>query len=298
MQHSFIELKNRYILTGILETKHALHIGSGQSSDLLDSTFVKTRIGLSGKETLYIPGSSMRGAIRSLVERILAAVDRDRQKNSILSCLLMKGKECITVNKNIQEDFSEKVENGYSEQQLWEYLINPEDPKICLCCQVFGSTHLASRVRISDLYPLNSNGQDRIVEKGEGRYSVAIDRETGTAKEGALFTIEALNKQNQFRFELIAENMDDVAWGILAIGLLELIRGNFNVGAKASIGLGQCQLLKESLHMKYFDSTDQSSISLLDYLKNGQSSSIERDKVVNFLKEKINIFWKKEVQDA
>ncbi len=298
MLTSFVELKNRYVLTGILETQHAIHIGSGTSGEVLDATFVKTQIGISGKETIYIPGSSMRGALRVLVERILATVSQERKKKPIMSCLLMDGKECITVNDDFKEKYSKEIEKGASDQELWAYLFDEKKPKICLCCQVFGSTHLASRVRVSDLYPLDNNNTETTIENEEGRYGVAIDRETGTAKEGALFTIEALNKQNRFRFELIAENMDDVAWGILAIGLLELIRGNLYVGAKASIGLGKCQLLLDSLQMEYFDSTDKNSSSLLDYLKEGELSALSGNEIVDFLKQKIETFWKQEVQNA
>lgn len=59
-------LRNRYRFEGDLELVTGLRLSTGRASDESDAPLMRTRAG-----ELYIPGSSLRGAIRSELERMI-----------------------------------------------------------------------------------------------------------------------------------------------------------------------------------------------------------------------------------
>ena len=80
------ELHNRYCFEGELELVSPLRISSGRASDETDAPFMRMFDG-----TPYIPGTSLRGAIRSELERILAVVG---ESASVTSCILFEKGDC------------------------------------------------------------------------------------------------------------------------------------------------------------------------------------------------------------
>jgi CRISPR/Cas system CSM-associated protein Csm3 (group 7 of RAMP superfamily) len=163
-----------------------------------------------------------------------------------------------------------------NETAIWRKLA----ADLCPTCQVFGSPFLSSRVRLADLRPLN-NGQP---EK-QTRFGVAIDRDTETAAKGLLFTYQVVEAKEKFAFELWAENMTETNWGVLALGLLELLRGHFWLGGKKNAsGLGQCQLAADSLKLEYFPDV----AGLKEYLRTQQWPAVKTGgQVEKFLTDKV-----------
>ncbi|OPX19804.1 MAG: CRISPR-associated RAMP protein [Desulfobacca sp. 4484_104] len=238
---TFEKLENRYCLTGTLILKQAMHIGSGDSDAEIDSLFVKTQDGRH-----YIPGSSFRGALRSTVERIIGVLIPNDG-----SCCLDPGSSltCPSGNRNKQKQMNDYIAApGRKEKDICQKIT----AELCQTCKVFGSPFLSSRVRLADLYPVNNSKPE-----GQKRFGVAIDRDTETAAKGLLFTYQVVEQDERFDFELWAENMTEENWGVLGIGLLELLSGHFWIGGKKNAsGLGQCQLLEDDLQLDYFkDST-------------------------------------------
>ncbi len=232
---TFDKLENRYIFKGTLILSEAMHIGSGEGNERTDSTFVKNN------NKFYIPGSSLRGALRSAVERIVSTLGGN-------TCMLSENSgECISVNHTNIQAFQKLVEAKKKEQELIQWL--EEKKYLCDTCKLFGSTHFASKIKISDLHLKEINPQEGII-----RYGIGIDRDTGTASDGALFDMEVIEKNTKFDFELIAENLEGNDFGILSIGIQEMLRGDFYIGAKSSIGLGKCKL--EITQIQYFDIAD------------------------------------------
>lgn len=234
-------LTNRYYFKGKLNALHAIHVGSGFEGDVVDSAFAR-----SGGAP-YLPGSSIRGALRSTIERILAALGRN-------SCVLyvpemaslpatQQEVECLTVRKDLVKTLTE---NGSRGQERILARIEEHPAYQCDVCRLFGSPFIASKVKIADAF----SGPDPPVNE---RYGTGINRETGTVQTGVLYSYEVVEKTTPFKFELIAENMTEGDLGVLSIGLLEMLTGDFWVGAKSAAGLGRCQLRLDSI--KYLDST-------------------------------------------
>jgi len=276
---TFERLESRYIFTGTLVLAQAMHLGSGEGNEQTDSLFTRSN----GK--FYIPGSSLRGALRSTVERIAYTLELHPEKAKNVSCLLSQhsGSKCISVCKETQTQYKNLSERpGTNEGDLKKIL--EKDGYLCDTCKVFGSTHLASRVKITDLYPVDCNPQGVI------RRNVGIDRDTETASQTALFDMQVVEGGSIFDFELIVENLDEVEWGLLCIGLWEMIRkqedgGAFYIGAKSAAGLGKCHL--DNLKIQYF----KGACGLKKYLESGKMPNTKEGcEAVNFVKGKVQAY--------
>lgn len=270
---TFEKLENRYIFTGTLVLTEAMHVGSGEGDERADSIFVKS----TSTDQFYIPGSSLRGALRSTVERIAYTLDKD-------TCLLFDGNSsatCVTVNPGL-------IGQDWGESEILNFL---KEGHLCNTCKVFGSTHFASKVKITDLYPTQIENND---PQGVIRYGVGIDRDTETASQGALFEIEVLEKGYKFDFELIAENLSGKKeWGLLCTGLWEMMRdkesgGVFYIGANSASGLGRCQLT--DLKIRYFNQEDE-NYNLTKYLLEDKLGCISGEEAENFVQCKVKQFF-------
>ena len=248
----FNTLENRYIFKGQLNINSALHIGSGAPNPLTDSPFVKS------DGHYFIPGSSIRGAMRSHLERVSPAF-------GIKTCQLSASTnvKCITVNKMTQKAFDQEMERGIPEFDLFKWLM--KNDRLCDTCLLFGSPYYSSKIKLPDMFLTTASSPEGIIRNG-----VAIDRDTGTAKEGALFDIEVLNKGIKFEFELIAENLEKNDFALLALVLKELSSGQIQIGAKTAIGMGKCSLTLATI--KYFD--NKTPFGLENYFVTGDYTNL------------------------
>ena len=122
-----------------------------------DMEFVETYH--AGGRSIYLPGSSLKGAIRAHAERIVRTVGRETGTNSSLPW----------ANDPLNDKY--------------EYLKNKSTSDIyklsSFTDQIFGNTAIASRLRIEDAHPDPS-----ISLKLEERNGVAIDRVFGSVAVG------------------------------------------------------------------------------------------------------------------
>jgi len=232
----FEKLESRHFFSGEILLLNELHIGSGKGDGRTDALVIRDHRGQP-----FIPGSSLRGALRSTIERIALSIGLD-------PCLLIADNPCVTTSKPLQKKFKE-----LDVSDIPAFLTDIS--RVCPVCQLFGSTVAASRIKISDL-PLLNNFKFGI------RDGVAIDRDTETAKEGAKFDFETVSKESKFNFELIGENLKPGHIALLAIGIQELTDGNFWLGGNTARGLGKCKL--EGLEIKYFKGADGLKKYLID----------------------------------
>lgn len=287
-------MKMRTWFSGTLETRTALHIGTGSTlSTLTDAPLIR---GADGRP--LIPGSSVKGAMRSASERLLRALGER-------ACLVFSDEasqdpqlQCLTTDKEARDLFFklkkgeelDSQEMGLAYQRLgiskevarpWlgfgqneELQLSILQKRLCRACLTWGSPFLAGRVRVPDLR-LNAVGSIPI----EIRDGVGMDRDTGTAAKKIKFDLEALPAGARFAFETIAEPDADLAVVGLSVG--ELLQGNLPLGGRVTRGLGDVSLS----HFAIYEVDLAKPAQLVPYLTRGERTAYQGDKAVNKLNE-------------
>ncbi|MFP4103773.1 RAMP superfamily CRISPR-associated protein [Coleofasciculus sp.] len=166
-----------------------------------------------GGRSVYLPGSSLKGAIRAHAERIVRTVGRDKNPNN---------PDMLWANDPLNDNdyLKDKSKSGYELYKLSSFTD-----------QMFGNTSIASRVRIEDAYPVESQSV-----KLEERNGVAIDRVFGSVAVGP-FNYQVCTA-GEFRTKLHLKNFSLAQLGLIGLVLRDLDEGWFGLGFAKSRGLG------------------------------------------------------------
>lgn len=237
-------LENRVIIRGHLVLESALHIGTGRALFHTDAPVMRDPEGRP-----FIPGSSLKGALRAAIERIGVNIDNLDPPDWVGPA---KWDACLSNHEDAERTFRTRLreERGFNRLAEWR-------KAVCPACRLFGSPVSASKVRVRDL-PVREPWLGEL----ELRDGVAIDRDTETARDQRKFDYEAVPAQTQFELEIVAENLDQAEQCLLAIGLHELSAGLVRLGGRVSRGLGACRFYPEAVRAERFDSAQE----LADYL--------------------------------
>lgn len=234
----------RFTVQGRLEVLTALHIGGGALGPPTGSDQPVLRDAL-GRP--FIPGSTLKGALRATVERWVRAVRPSRQR----ACAITGGADERCLSPTRLEQL--RREAAGDEAQLARAVL----AETCWVCQVFGAPWLAARVACADLPVLPDLWSGQVLV----REGVALDRDTETLAGGLRYDLEVVPPGTVFRCTI--EAATDVPWqlGLLALALRELEAGRVALGAGRSRGLGRV-----ALHVEQRALVRRDSASLLRYL--------------------------------
>jgi CRISPR-associated RAMP protein (TIGR02581 family) len=185
-----------------------------------------------GGRSVYLPGSSLKGAIRAHAERIVRTVGSDKRPTS-----------------DPKSDKFELWADDPLKNENYEYLKKLAPAEIykqsSFTDQIFGNTNISSRFRIQDAYPDVTKPL-----KIEERNGVAIDRVFGSAVRGALFNYEVCTF-GDFRTKLHLKNFSLAQLGLIGLVLRDLNDGWFGIGFAKSRGMGTVQLQFHSAVVQY-----------------------------------------------
>ncbi|MCS6861054.1 MAG: CRISPR-associated RAMP protein Csx7 [Abditibacteriales bacterium] len=260
---------SRYDLRGRLITQTALHIGAGGSLAVVgsDNPVVRDVNGLP-----YIPGSSFKGSLRSLMEAIARALSPgDKQEPWACDPL---NDPCVSPTdvEGLSDDkISQLVKRG-----------THEGGQACTICRLFGSPWLASKVKVADLYLTEGVHWKGRVEVRDG---VAIDRDTETVSGGRKYDFEVVPRETAFNLHLRVDNARDEELGLLFLGLREFTNGGAWVGGNTSRGLGLVRIAWDEFE------TIVGRTGLLAYLQNGAGAQHRGDEITAFISNKIQAFF-------
>jgi CRISPR-associated protein Csm3 len=199
----FEKLEKRMIISGVLEAVTPLHIGSGRPEVEIGGVELPVLTDPEGRP--YIPGSSLKGRVRTEAEKIA------RQKGMYV---------CKPPNV---KDMCGSLKRSFDE--------------FCICCRIFGTAgdlSVASKVKFRDAYPLSK------VETLLERTGIAIDREKGTIAKGALYTIQAVPAGVKFGLEIVCENMSEDELKLLKAALKSV--EDSALGGSSSRGFGKVRI--------------------------------------------------------
>ncbi len=225
---------NHLRLDFAIQPNGPLLIKSGQetgANPLLPAmSFVRSIHPYSRTSTIYLPGSSLKGVIRSRCEQIARTVNLKVDEFNAHELHNHKADQFRN-----SEATSGEVVNAYSH--------------VCSITRMFGSTNLASRVQLTDFYPPDP------IDVLPIRQMVAIDRRTGASAN--TFTMEvappALNDEVPVLFygTIHLQNFERWQVGLIALALRDLNAGQVPVGFGSSRGLGQVRLYYRTLQVSY-----------------------------------------------
>jgi CRISPR-associated RAMP protein (TIGR02581 family) len=236
----FDTFNGRLRMEGLLTTRTGLHIGAGGSGDPLATDLPVVRDG-SGRP--YIPGSSLKGVLRSATEALLrgAPFAGKSGEPDLWACQMMSGAPCVTHEQVVELREKKESEPGREAVDAGREVAEAVWKESCTVCRLFGSLAMASRVRFPDL-PLVGD-----LPGMELRNGVGIDRDKGLAADKVLYDFEAVPPGTSFRLTVILDNPEDSDAGLLLYLFHEMDQGNLALGGKTSRGLGQVRVAWESL---------------------------------------------------
>ena len=218
----------------VIEPRAPLLIKSGTASpnpSLPDMQFVRTMTPRG--ETVFIPGSSLKGVFRSFTEKVLRTLDVSGKpgpadgKRWKWACATFeaKGNERRDPSKWNCPQFLESIKPKDRDLETWEVYRN-----CCGACKIYGNTRLRGRLSFTDAFPESE-------VKTETRYGVAISRLTNAVAVGP-FDIEVL-VQGKFKTSLVLENFEIWQLGLVALTLQALNDGLVKVGFGKNRGFGE-----------------------------------------------------------
>ncbi|BAY07498.1 RAMP superfamily CRISPR-associated protein [Calothrix sp. NIES-2098] len=179
-----------------------------------------------GGRSIYLPGSSLKGAIRAHAERIVRTVGSDSRNDAKL----------WASNPLKQNEYEYLKNQNLTPPQIYQ--------QSSFTDQIFGSTEIASRLRIEDAYPDKSQPL-----KIEERNGVAIDRVFGSVAVGP-FDYQVCTS-GEFRTKIHLKNFCLAQLGLIGLVLRDLNDGWFAIGFAKSRGLGSVKVQYHSATIQY-----------------------------------------------
>jgi CRISPR-associated RAMP protein (TIGR02581 family) len=258
--YSFAALQNRLIVAGTLTAQTALRIGAGRSNAVSGSDLPVLRDAI-GRP--FIPGASLKGALRARAEALVQAVTSDQHAVGFMDHLddavqtIKKQREPLTHDRlkqivadvptpNAPLDF-DQLERRTEAIGVFKSAAHDlgDDELTRMVWQLsslidltFGSPQLAGRLFLRDAPVEESSwfGQHEV------RSGVGLNRDTETAEENILYDYEVTPAGTRFAFRLTLENAEDWQLGMILLLLKPWQRGEAAIGGFRSRGLGQIKL--------------------------------------------------------
>jgi CRISPR-associated RAMP protein (TIGR02581 family) len=263
----------RYTITGKLKLNGALHIGSGGSGttdtgdSLTDASIIRDSSG-----TPYIPGSSLRGVLRTAISQYAPVLGLGliREDHVIDDAVTAKREErSITANSSEGEL-----------QDVLEAVLEPAE-------RLFGTVHWSSPLLIPDLHLL-----DHSTPGGEIRHGVGIDRDTGAARDKFKYDFEVLPRGLCFGLWIRCDvphqpESYHQKWShLLALVLHLLSQGELTLGGRLARGVGQVQLTDCNVYRLEMGNRKALLTSLLaSNADDGRYGTLQKDWLSAMLKE-------------
>ncbi len=231
-RYNALHLSVRILLKGPFLIKAG---GISANPALPDMQFVRTFHPDRG-ETVYIPGSSLKGVVRGFVERALRTVDPNLDKPGPQYHNDWRW-ACATFEARKEE--REDRTKWNCPQFLAE--IKPKERDLssaeiyansCGVCRIFGHTRLRGRLSFTDFFPIED-------VRTEIRYGVAISRLTHAVAHGPFEMEVAVS--GTFEGHLVLENFEIWQLGLVATALAAMDQGLVKVGFGKNRGFGEVE---------------------------------------------------------
>ncbi|ASS74489.1 CRISPR-associated RAMP protein [Tumebacillus algifaecis] len=221
--------QNELSVCGEVHLVTPLHIGAGNNGLFgVGNEVVKRANGAP-----YIPGSSLKGTLRSVLERLSDVATLPKSASGKSACISTDDDHFCLKDSQKYEVRDIHFRNGKQAEEIAQIVSNES----CILCHLFGNTMMAGKVQFFD--------SEVVLDSWGGRYDhrdgVGIDRDSGTTKHGVKYEFEAVPAGTAFHFSLRASNLTDEEKVWLFVGLELLRSGEVTLGGKAARGLGKVE---------------------------------------------------------
>jgi len=238
---NFNTLSSEYMFELVLVNMTPINVGSGRGGDVLgasaDLSMIESSVYIDGK--LYrgpiIPGSTLKGVLRSLAESIAVSlgwadfeVEIDGKKYRCTGEALADIESWLS-KENCKSEKNRNIVDSIFEKCLASPVV-----------RLFGAPWLASHMFFYDAYPRSLEPPRR-----ELITRVAIDRLTGSQSPGKLYTIEVVDAGIEWVAKIKLVNIDPFGGSrearLLRL-LLKMLKEGVSVGRRVSVGHGLLKL--------------------------------------------------------
>ena len=231
------QLKKKVRLTASVMFDTAWRIGSGHEGETMSDLGVV----LDPTGQPILPGSSLKGKLRSTCEKLSHALE-------LSACMLNHDASGIACTSDVNY-YSRVLRDAYQQtlQQGVQTRLTWIDTNTCDVCKLFGSPVQAARLWVSDgmLKEWAS-----VVQVRDG---VVIDRDSQTAVNGLKYDYEVIPPSSRFELCIDLENPTEQDLALLGVALFEWSAGS-SIGGFTSRGLGRFHL--EDIKLASADMSD------------------------------------------
>jgi len=232
----FHKFKNRVKLSATLKAETGLYVGAGQES--FSPLAVQGSVMKNANGHPYIPGSSLKGVLRSFLESVQNNVYNEKS-----------AQDCVSCNRELDDKEARKAKG------------DPEDVAVyieqnsCPACRLFGSGIMAGKLKFADATLKTPEAWLGT----EVRTGNAIDRDTHTVIDRALFDTEVIPSGTEFLFRVSAENLTGKEATIFSELMLHFAEGGISVGGRSRAGLGVVSVKDIMTALFYMDKENKKS---------------------------------------
>ena len=234
-------------LSATLRVVSAIRIGAGRDTSI-DSSDLPVVKDLFGRP--FIPGSSIKGAVRSYVERIVRTLAPPRW-GAKATCNPTGPRAGWCVSDLTRESFHDPADGRLLDRPIYD--------AHCPVCKLFGSPWIASKVAFADATLIGETWFGKYIV----RDGVSIDRDTGTAADARKFDFEVVPGGTEFDFQVRADNPSDLELGLLYLGITALQRKELAFGGMTSRGPGLVELVEPEWRRTRFDASSDDLVAEL-----------------------------------
>lgn len=206
--------ERRTVLHLRLEATTAFRIGVGRSHDATTTDLPVLR---DAAGVPVIPGSSLKGVVRSQIEALMRARNIEACDPFVAPCI------------GNPEGGDEQNADMKSRAAGWRAHV----ATACEACAIFGAPSLASHVMFSEARPVE--GTEPVVRVRDG---VGIDRDLGRVAGKLKYDFEVVEAGAQFEVRVRMDNLDHAQEGAVLFGLQLIEEGVVAIGGFTSRGLG------------------------------------------------------------
>lgn len=232
-----LRLRRKLQVSGTVVFETAWRIGTGKEGVTMSDLGVL----LDPRGLPVLPGSSLKGKLRSTCESLAHALD-------LSACLLnfaASEVRCVSdvgFYKNRRDSHKEALEAGPQVQLAWI------KDNTCDVCKLFGSPVRASRLRCGD--GTLQNADTVVVQVRDG---VVLDRDSHTAVNGLKYDYEVVPAGTAFAVRFDLDNPTPADEALFGAALFEWAAGS-SLGGFTSRGLGRFHI--DSVKLRGVDLDD------------------------------------------